>query len=249
MLNDRLRMARIAVLLAFAVLGASHGAARAADGQPQVVVELFTSQGCSSCPPADTYLGELAQRPHVLALAFHVDYWNYIGWTDPYASKLATQRQHDYARHLNLRYVYTPQMVVNGITEGVGSERLVIGPLIKAAEDAKALRQPVAITREPGGKLAIHVDAGTSAAPATVWLVGFDREHDTPVKHGENEGRTLKEYQIVRSCEPVATWHGQALDLQIPATKAEGDGGVAVLLQQAGTGPIIGAAVLKTPES
>jgi len=118
-----------AIILAFlaGVLGALP--ARAAEA-PLVVVELFTSQGCSSCPPADSYLGELARRPDVLALAFHVDYWNYIGWTDPFASKLASQRQREYAKHLNLRYVYTPQMVVNGASEGVGSERGVISMLI-----------------------------------------------------------------------------------------------------------------------
>src|SRR5690348_14071546 len=130
-----------AIILAFlaGILGAVP--AQAAE-TPLVVVELFTSQGCSSCPPADSYLGELARRPDVLGLAFHVDYWNYIGWTDPFASKLASQRQRDYAKHLNLRYVYTPQMVINGATEGVGSERSTIGMLIKAASEEKAPHQP-----------------------------------------------------------------------------------------------------------
>src|SRR5215469_8529565 len=87
-----------------------------------VVVELFTSQGCNSCPPADAYLGELARRPELLTLGFHVDYWNYIGWTDPFARHWATQRQRGYMQSLNQRYVYTPQMVVNGASQGVGSE-------------------------------------------------------------------------------------------------------------------------------
>lgn len=249
MLNAAMMMARTVILLALAAGVTPAAAAQAAEAQPQVVVELFTSEGCSSCPPADAYLGELAQRPDVLALAFHVDYWNYIGWTDPYASKLATQRQHDYARHLNLRYVYTPQTVINGATEGVGSERLTIGPLIKAAEEQNPLRQHVAITRAADGRLAIHVDAGATPEPATLWLVGFDREHDTPVLRGENEGRTLKEYQIVRSCAAVGTWRGQPLDLLLDAATTAGDGGIAVLLQQGGTGHIIGAALLKPPES
>src|SRR6059036_991639 len=96
---------------------------RAADNRPPVVVELFTSEGCSSCPPADAFLGELAQRPDIVALAFHVDYWDYIGWKDPYASPLTTQRQHDYAAALHLHMVYTPQMVVDGRADVVGSER------------------------------------------------------------------------------------------------------------------------------
>lgn len=223
--------------------------ARGEDAAPLIVVELFTSQGCSSCPPADAYLGELAQRPNVLALSFHVDYWNYIGWTDPFARKWATRRQKEYAKRLNLRYVYTPQIVIDGTTEGVGSERATIGPLIKAAAEDHSPRQGVSIRRTDEGKLAIHIDRGTSAGPATVWLVGFDREHVTRVLHGENEGRTLRDYQVVRSYQSIGTWHGDALDLTVPATAAMGDGGVAVLLQQGGDGRIIGAARLKAPTS
>jgi hypothetical protein len=250
MLNGPMTVMRIFAALVPAVLLWPAAPAPATEVQPRVVVELFTSEGCSSCPPADTYLGELAQRPDVLALAFHVDYWNYIGWTDPYASKLATQRQHEYARHLNLRYVYTPQMVINGTTEGVGSERPSIAPMIKAAEDAKALHQHVSIARDANGALAIHVDAGAGAEPATLWLVGFDREHATRVLHGENEGQTLKEYQVVRSFAAVGTWRGQTLDLSLAADRQPvGDGGIAVLLQQGGSGRIIGAALLKSPTS
>ncbi len=250
MLNGSRIIARILTLLPLATPLWPAAPATGDETQPRVVVELFTSQGCSSCPPADAYLGELAQRPDVLALAFHVDYWNYIGWTDPYASKFSTERQRDYARHLNLRYVYTPQMVVNGSTEGVGSERLVIAALIKAAEEEKALRQHVSIEGRADGALAIHVDAGAGAEPATLWLIGFDREHATSVLRGENEGRTLKDYQVVRSFSAVDIWRGQALDLTLAADqRPAGDGGVAVLLQQDGTGHIIGAALLKAPTS
>lgn len=250
MLNGyRMTIARAIILV---LLGATAGAASpaaATEEQTLVVVELFTSQGCSSCPPADAYLGELAQRPGILALAYHVDYWNYIGWTDPFASKLATQRQRDYCKQLNMRYVYTPQMVINGVTEGVGSERETIGPLIKAAMDEKGLRQHVTILREAPGKLVVHVDAGSTTEPATLWLVGFDREHATPVPRGENEGQTLREYQIVRSTEAIGTWQGEALDLVLTVDRPAGDGGIAVLLQQGGSGRIIGAAVLKPPTS
>jgi hypothetical protein len=251
MLNNPMRIARAFVLFfCMAALPGTASPVLATEGQPLVVVELFTSQGCSSCPPADAYLGELAQRPDVLALSHHVDYWNYIGWTDPYASKMATQRQRDYAKQLNLRYVYTPQMVVNGATEGVGSERSTIASLIKSAEEEKAPRQPVSVARGADGKLEIHIDAGSVRQPAAVVLMGFDGEHSTRVLRGENEGQTLREYRIVRSCETVGTWHGDALDITVPADKVGGDGGVAVLLQQAGgTGRIIGAAVLKPPTS
>ena len=247
--NHRMTIARAIILVLLAATPGAASPAAATEDQPLVVVELFTSQGCSSCPPADAYLGELARRPGILALAYHVDYWNYIGWSDPFATKFATQRQRDYSRQLNMRYVYTPQMVVNGVTEGVGSERETIGPLIKAAMDEKALRQHVTILREAPGKLVVHVDAGSTTEPATLWLVGFDREHATPVLRGENEGRTLRDYQTVRSTETIGTWHGEALDLVLTADRPAGDGGVAVLLQQGGSGRIIGAALLKPPTS
>jgi hypothetical protein len=234
-----------AVILAF--LAGLLGVAPARAGEaPLVVVELFTSQGCSSCPPADSYLGELARRPDVLALAFHVDYWNYIGWTDPFASKLASQRQREYARHLNLRYVYTPQMVINGASEGVGSERGVIGTLIKAATDEKAQHQPVMLVRNPGGKLTVHIDAGQTKEPATVWLIGYDTEHTTQVLRGENGGQTLTDYQIVRNCESLGTWRGEAMDIAVDPSQAAGTDGIAVLLQLGGGGGrVIGAATLK----
>ncbi len=226
------------------------GTARATEAQPVVVVELFTSQGCSSCPPADRYLGEIARRPDVLALSWHVDYWNYIGWADPFASKLATERQRNYSHHLNMRYVYTPQMVINGVSEGVGSERQTINPLIKAGVEDGAQRQHVVVARDRERKLAIHVDAGATGEPATVWLVGFDRQRATQVLRGENAGETLQEFQIVRSCEAIATWNGEALDVTVAADQVGGDGGAAVLVQLGGgTGRIVGAVLLKPPTS
>jgi len=222
--------------------------ARGAEASP-VVVELFTSQGCSSCPPADSFLGELAQRADVLALAFHVDYWNYIGWTDPFASKLATQRQRDYSQRLALRYVYTPQMVVNGVAEGVGAEPETIDPLIKAAAADDAPRAITMLGRAANGHLTVHIEAGTPPEPASIWLVGFDREHTTRVLHGENQGRTLKDYQVVRSFREIGTWNGAALDLDVAGDVVSGDGSVAVLVQLRGTGRIIGAATLKPPTS
>ena len=248
MLKARFTLIPLALVALLVGAMSSMSSARAEEAKPLVVVELFTSQGCSSCPPADTYLGELAAEPNVLALAFHVDYWNYIGWTDPFASKLATQRQRDYARQLGLRYVYTPQMVINGTAEGVGSERQTIAPLIKAAASD---RQKTAVTlrRDTDGKLVVHVGEGAAHEPATIWLVGIDHERSTKVTRGENGGSTLHEFQIVRSFKEIGTWRGQTLDLTVAGSEAAGDGNVAVLIQLGGTGRIIGAAALKPPTS
>src|SRR5260370_20547168 len=163
-----------AFLFVSLLAGVASSAAMARGAEARAVaVALFTSQGCSSCPPADNFLGELAQRADVLALAFHVDYWNYIGWTDPFASKLATQRQRDYSQRLALRYVYTPQMVVNGVAEGVGAEPETINPLIKVAAADGAPRAITMLGRTANGRLTVHIEAGTPPASASVWLRGF----------------------------------------------------------------------------
>src|ERR1700689_4826110 len=129
------RSLALAFLFVACVLGADSAAIRAAADPPvPVVVELFTSQGCNSCPPADQFLGELAKRPDILALAFHVDYWNYIGWTDPFGKPWATGRQRDYQESLHLRYVYMPEMVVNGAAVGVGAAKAPIEALLTAAQ-------------------------------------------------------------------------------------------------------------------
>jgi hypothetical protein len=247
--SNRMPMTRVFLAASLVASIAASPATAWADGAPPVVVELFTSQGCSSCPPADKFLGELAQRPDVLALAFHVDYWNYIGWTDPFALKLATQRQRDYAQRLALRYVYTPQMVINGVAEGVGAEPDTINPLINSAAADPGPRAVATLARAGDGRLAVHVDAGTPPEPASVWLVGFDREQTTRVLHGENEGRTLKDYHVVRSLREIGTWNGAALDIDVAGSAASGDGSVAVLVQLRGTGRIVGAAALKPPTS
>jgi hypothetical protein len=225
-------------------------AAHAGDTRPApVVVELFTSQGCSTCPPADAYLGELASRPGIIALAFHVDYWNYIGWTDPFASKAATDRQRSYAKQLGLRYVYTPQMVINGTMEGVGSGREAITQLLSDAAADKSPHVAVSVARGPGGQILVHIDGGQTAEPATIWLVGFDREHTTQVPRGENEGRVLRDYQVVRTLKEIGSWSGEAVDLALAENAATGDGGVGVLVQLKGTGRIVGAGCVKTPTS
>ena len=217
-----------------------------AGAQPTVVVELFTSQGCSSCPPADAYLGELAKRPDLLAVAFHVEYWNYIGWVDPFAKPWATRRQHDYMSTLHTRYIFTPEIVVNGASEGIGSERDAIEPLIHAASAVSAPHPDLTLLWREDGALIVDVGAGQSPPdePAVLWLLGYDGLHETKVLRGENEGRTLADHHAVRSFRKLGAWLGWSEELIVPADEAKtlGDSGIAVLLQAAGSGPIITAA-------
>ena len=219
-------------------------AAFAEDDVPPVVVELFTSQGCNSCPPADAYLGELAKRPDVLALAFHVDYWNYIGWSDPFSAPFASERQRSYALTLHLPYVYTPQMVVNGTQQGTGSDRSKIERLISDAAADPAQRPSITLARSADGQVTVHI--GTTPLPkganGVLWLVSFDHAHTTDIPRGENSGRTLVDYNVVRSLERIGAWTGETLDVSVAAGSATGDGGIAVLLQQEDTGRILTAA-------
>ena len=208
-----------------------------------IVVELFTSQGCSSCPPADALLGELAQHPGVLALSMHVDYWDYIGWKDPYADPDLTRRQRDYAKRLGLRYVYTPQMVVDGRYDVVGLRRsAVLDTIERSARQRKGVE--VRFDRERGS---VVIPAGQAPADgATVWLAAFDSAHETSIPRGENAGRTLKYHNVVRSMTRIGAWNGEAMEipLDMAASAAEGRDGCAVIVQQGVQGRVLGAAML-----
>lgn len=201
-----------------------------------VVVELFTSQGCSSCPPADAFLTDLArQRGDVLPLAFHVTYWDSLGWKDPYSLNEATARQRDYARRLGGEGVYTPQMVVDGVSGFVGSDR-ARGLSAIAQLGARAGRKPVAVSLSRDGQ-ALLITVGAGEGQARVLLVGFDRRHETHVGRGENGGRTLQESNVVRSLTPIGTWIGSGVTLRQAPPAGES---FAVLLQQE-DGRIVGA--------
>jgi len=228
-------------LLIASVLVLGVAAAHAADTRP-VVVELFTSQGCNSCPPADAFLGELAARPDVLALGLHVDYWDYIGWKDPFAQRAHTERQRSYSRVLHQRYVYTPQMVIDGMLQGVGSDQATINRLIDKARKVGASGPTLAVNGS-GPKRVVHVGAGKAAGPATVWLVFFDSKRETKVKAGENSGQRLANYNVVRTMTAVGTWTGSAIDIPVDLDAIDADcDGAAVIVQSDETGPILAAA-------
>jgi hypothetical protein len=200
-----------------------------ATGGP-AVLELFTSQGCSSCPPADALLGELAKRPDVIALAWHVDYWNSLGWKDPYASRQSTDRQRGYASHLRGE-VYTPALVINGAAMVVGSDRQAVAQAMASAP------VPMAVTLR---RTATGLEAQATAWPAgaSALLAIYDPETATSVAAGENSGRRLKEYRIVRETRDVPLLEGA-----IAMSPVEPGRGVALLVRDA-TWRIVAAADL-----
>jgi len=199
-----------------------------------VVVELFTSQGCSSCPPANAYLNEMVkQRRDVLALAFHVTYWDRLGWKDPFSIEAATDRQSVYGRRFG-DGSYTPEMVVDGSASAVGSDRGEVGSAIENAKRNGRTAAAVNVTKN-GEQVSIEVGAGSGQG--RILLIGFDHEHTTAIPRGENGGRALTEANVVRSIRPIGQWSGAALRLNERFPEGQD---VAVVLE-APDGRIIGA--------
>jgi hypothetical protein len=207
-------------------------------GERPIVVELFTSEGCSSCPPADALLAELAGRPDVLALSFHVDYWDRLGWKDPFSSPDATRRQHGYAELLGLATVYTPQMVVDGRWQAVGSDRSEVEQALGSARHNRD-EVPVALAVDHG-RAQITLGQGGNGVAGALLLIGFDRRHVTAVSRGENGGRTLSHVDVVRSIEEIGQFDGGRRAFEVPI-RSPCDRVAAIL--QARDGRVLGVAV------
>lgn len=221
------------------LLGIAFGLAPAlaAAGERPVVVELFTSQGCSSCPPANAYLNELTKgRRDVLPLGFHVTYWDRLGWKDPFSLEAATQRQSIYGRRFG-DGSYTPEIVVDGANSHVGSDRQKVESAIARAKRESRTAAAVRVTKTDG-KVSVHV--GPGSGNARVLLIGFDRARTTPIPRGENSGHTFDETNVVRSLRSIADWSGAALEVNAPYPEGQD---VAVILE-APDGHIVGAARL-----
>jgi hypothetical protein len=233
-------------------LAAALPAARAEAGEPLVVVELYTSQGCSSCPAADAILGELlAMRSDILGLEFHVDYWDNLGWKDSFSSAESTARQRAYAKALGLTYVYTPQMVIQGSVNEVGSDKMAVMAAIENARHGSAPYLDISLRQDGNGGLNLSLPASAGAgepgAPATVWLINFDRQFVTDVTAGENIGRKMRNNHVVRAQKAIGTWTGAALEISLGADQlggGEASDACAILVQSDNFGPIIGAASL-----
>ena len=228
----RLRNWAGAPLMAVFALALIPAAGSLADGgtpQRPLLLELFTSQGCSSCPPADAVLRELATRDDLLPLAFHVDYWNDLGWVDPFSSAAFTARQQAYASARGFQ-VYTPQLVVEGKSDVVGSSRGEISRIIAAARlEARGATSSI---QRSGGDVRINIGAvaGITAA-ADVYLLSFDSSDSTSIGGGENSGRKLVYANVVRSIRKLGQWRNQPLTLN-EQLRAEESGDRLALLAQ-----------------
>jgi hypothetical protein len=217
------------------------------NGHP-VVVELFTSQGCYSCPPADKFVGVLKQRDNVIALAYHVDYWDYIGWKDPFATPANTQRQRGYSKAMGLWSIYTPQMVIDGRLEGVGSRTGEISDKIGRVSTmnlADRVSIPIALNAS-SENITVKVEGGAAPKGGDIWLVTYDDEETTAIPRGENAGKTLTEYNIVRGVWRLGDWSGEPVSSEyaVKDFQTNADNAV-VLLQEKGQGPIYGAAMAR----
>jgi hypothetical protein len=202
------------------------------------VVELFTSEGCSSCPPAEAYIGELAQRPNVLALAFHVDYWDDLGWRDRFGLPQSVQRQRTYAKTLGLASVYTPQVVLDGRADFVGSDVASVNK--RLAENRSGVAVAVAVQ---DGEVVIGLGEQEGVRASEVILIAYQRSAISAIGRGENSGRTLKEFNIVRGIQTLGFWDGRSQQYRASVKSLPSDStDVAVLVQPRGQGPIIGAA-------
>ncbi len=231
-----MHLPRSCLALCLAVSAAAAAAPFAA--QRPAVVELFTSEGCSSCPPAEGLIGELAKRPDVLALAFHVDYWDSLGWRDRFALPGAVQRQQQYARSLGHSSVYTPEVLLDGRTDYVGSDRRAIEAAVAGARTGVAVDLSAV-----NGNLTVSLGGGQCLAPSEVLLISYLRKAVSAIGRGENAGRTLEEFNIVRSIRTLGHWDGTAQHFEVALATLPADAtDVALLVQAPSSGQVIGAA-------
>jgi hypothetical protein len=214
-----------------------------AAGARPVVVELFTSQGCSSCPPADAFLETLKGKPGIVALSYHVDYWDYLGWRDTLGSPEYSQRQYDYAKSRGDMNVYTPQMIINGGDHFVGSQESKISTGIADAQSPSPQWVDIAMS-DNATDVMINIAAGEPMTEATLWLMAFAPSISTDIKKGENAGKVIAYHNVVRKMVPAGMWHGEAAKIVLPRESVipEDCKGWVALLQEGKVGRVIGVA-------
>ncbi|HET9146946.1 MAG TPA: DUF1223 domain-containing protein [Acetobacteraceae bacterium] len=215
----------------------------AAAGQVRFA-ELYTSEACASCLPAEAAFAGLAARSHVVALSFHVGYWDYLGWTDRFAIQAATRRQWAYARRLHGGEVFTPELIMDGTVDGTGSDPGRIARMMRMAK-------PIPELRLSRGRNFVHVavPALSGAAGAVLWVAAFDRQRIVKVGQGENAGHVMREVNIVRVADPVSRLGGTPAVIAVPAAPFGAHRGIAAFVQQPGSGPVLAAGMLPGPKS
>jgi len=240
-------MPRKTYLAALGACGIAMMASGPAQAEPRGVIELFTSQGCSSCPPADKLLGELSNDPSLITISLPVDYWDYLGWKDTLGDARNSERQRAYARGRGDRQVYTPQVVVNGATHAVGSDKAEIDRAL--AQGAAGLPVPVSVS-VAGSELVIDVAGKENSSAAEVWVYGVAGAVPVAVGRGENRGRTVTYHNVARRWLKLGDWNGKPMTwkIQLSQLSAEGVDSAAVFVQTgaaANPGKMLGAAMTR----
>jgi len=232
-----LSLVAISALTSLAIPATAGGALR--------VIELFTSQGCSSCPPADRLLGELADRRDIIALSYNVDYWDYLGWSDTLAKPAFSERQRAYAQERGDGQVYTPQMVIDGRTHIVGSDRYRLAKVLKAKAAGLPPSAPDIEIAKDGGVTNVTIRPAEGRAlntgKAMIWAATVDSSVTVKIRRGENYGRTITYRNVVRDLIPLGVWKGgeKILQLETSMVMKKGIEACAILIQDGDTGPIL----------
>jgi hypothetical protein len=235
-------LALVSMVLGFSVT--AQNKVQAQDETPVTVLELFTSQGCSSCPPADALLGDLSKREGVLALTMPINYWDYLGWKDTLAAEEFTKRQRRYAETRGDHEIYTPQLIVNGLAQVVGSrEEAVTAAIERTNQSITSNRVPLKLACEGND---IVVKAGSLSdkgerRTGTVWLALYSRAVKVEIRRGENYGRSITYTNVVRHLLPAGQWAGQAASYHISRPPSDASDGCAAFVQTDTSGAIIGA--------
>jgi len=240
------------VALSLAVIASAMAAAATVSAEPRGVIELFTSQGCSSCPAADQLAGELARDPSLVVMSLAVDYWDYLGWKDTLALSGHTNRQRAYSKVRGDREVYTPQVVVNGVTHVIGSDKQAIeNAVAQTRKQAGMLSLPVVLA-VTGDQVSVSVPAAANTAKGEIWLCPITRNVPVEIGRGENSGHTITYHNVVRRWVKLGDWNGAARNFKVPVSDVTAAGGDAVaVVVQAGPkeapGNMIGAAITALP--
>ncbi len=217
-------------------------------GEPRALLELFTSQGCSSCPAADKLLGELSADPSVVALSVPIDYWDYLGWKDTLANPAHSARQRAYAHLRGDRQVYTPQIVVNGAAHALGSDHAAIEHAIALTDQKPGVMSLPVLVSMGGSGLNVHVDAAkTDHAAGEVWMCPLMKAVQVSIERGENHGRAITYHNVVRNWVKLGDWTGTQMNWNVPISEIESsDADAAAVMVQEGThdkpGIVLGAA-------